>query len=115
ESSTAAGSRTTSGTAPCISPAQDRIRVRVGRCNSNPGTGTAARACASAMDFPFGFRFILGLLRIAAVLAILAPARPSYATNGVEELLRETHWGESSAELLHQFGDEAKRLPHALD
>lgn len=35
--------------------------------------------------------------------------------NGIEELLRETHWGESSAELLHQFGDQARRSAHALD
>ena len=35
--------------------------------------------------------------------------------NGIEELLQGTHWGESSAELLHQFGDEARWLGHALD
>ena len=48
-------------------------------------------------------------------MAILGSVRPSYATNGIEELLRENHWGESSAELLHRFGDEARWLPHALD
>ena len=48
-------------------------------------------------------------------MAILGSVRPSYATNGIEELLLETHWGETSAELLHQFGDEARWLPHALD
>jgi hypothetical protein len=67
------------------------------------------------MDFPFVCRLLLRLLWTAGALAILAPARPSYATNGIEELLQETHWGESSAELLHQFGGEARQLPHALD
>src|SRR5262245_20695463 len=60
--------------------------------------------------------FLLRLLRTAAVLAILVVlVRPSYAMTRIEELLQATHWGESSAELLHQFGDKAKRLPHALD
>jgi len=70
---------------------------------------------ASAMDFPSVYRLLLRLLRTAAALAILGSVRPSYATNGIEELLLETHWGETSAELLHQFGDEARWLPHALD
>jgi hypothetical protein len=43
------------------------------------------------------------------------PARVSCATNGIEELLRETHWGQSSGELLGQFGDGARRLPRPLD
>jgi hypothetical protein len=51
----------------------------------------------------------------AAALALLTLARLSYASNGIEELLRETHWGQSSGELLRQFGDEAMRLPRALD
>jgi hypothetical protein len=58
---------------------------------------------------------LLWLLRSATALAILSPARLSYATNGIEELLQETYWGESSGELVRQFGDEARRLPQALD
>jgi hypothetical protein len=42
-------------------------------------------------------------------------SRPSFAADGIEDLLRETHWGESSGELLGQFGGEARRLPRALD
>jgi hypothetical protein len=87
-----------------------------GRCRkSNPGTNKAACVLASAMDFPSVCRLLLRLLRTAAALAILGLVRPSFATNGIGELLRETHWGGSSAELLHQFGDEARWLPHALD
>src|SRR5262249_10146649 len=57
----------------------------------------------------------LRLLRTAAALAVLVLARLSFAADGIEELLRETHWGESSGELLGQFGDKARRLPRALD
>ena len=60
-------------------------------------------------------RFILRLLQIAAALAVLMPVQPSSAADPIEELLRETHWGESSGELIRQFGDEARRLPRALD
>jgi hypothetical protein len=48
-------------------------------------------------------------------LTVLLSVRLSFAADGIEDLLRETHWGESSSELLHQFGDEATRLPRALD
>jgi len=54
------------------------------------------------------------LLRIAAAFVVLAPVRFSLA-DGIEELLRQTHWGEASDELLHQFGGKARRLPRALD
>ena len=60
-------------------------------------------------------RSSLRLLRTAAALAVLVLARLSFAADGIEELLRETHWGESSGELLGQFGDKARRLPRALD
>ena len=43
------------------------------------------------------------------------PVKLSFAGDGMEELLHETHWGESSGELLDLFGDEARRLPRALD
>ena len=55
------------------------------------------------------------LLRTEAALVVLAPVRLSLAAGGIEELLREIHWGESSDELLHQFGGKARRLPRALD
>jgi hypothetical protein len=59
-------------------------------------------------------RFFFRLLQTAAALAILAPVQPS-AADPIAGLLRETHWGESSGELIRQFGDEARRLRHALD
>jgi hypothetical protein len=59
--------------------------------------------------------FLLRLLRAAIVVAVLVHPRFSVAADGVDELLRETHWGELSGELLRQLGDEAKRLPRALD
>jgi hypothetical protein len=78
-----------------------------------PGGGEHPPAFAS--DFLFVCHFLLGLLLTAARLAILVPARFSFAADGIEELLRETHWGESSSKLLDQFGDEARQLPRALD
>jgi hypothetical protein len=66
------------------------------------------------MILGFWDRFVRSLL-IAAALAVLMSARLSFAGDGIEELLRETHWGESSGELRDQFGDEARWLPHALD
>jgi hypothetical protein len=51
----------------------------------------------------------------AAALAILMPARPSFAADEITELLQDTHWGEASGELLHQFGEKARRLSRALD
>ena len=67
-----------------------------------PGTGGHLPAC---------FR----LLCAAAALALLMPIRFSYATIGIEELLRETRWGELSGELIGQFGDQARRLRRPLD
>ena len=69
----------------------------------------------SAGPAPKVCRFLLLLLSTAAALAVLIPTRLSSAANGVEALFRETHWGESSGELLHKFGDAARRLPRALD
>ena len=60
-------------------------------------------------------RFLLRLLQTSAALAVLVPAGLSLAAGGTEDLLRETHWGETSGELLRQFGDEARRLPRAVD
>ncbi len=59
-------------------------------------------------------RFFFRLLQTAAALAILVPVQPS-AADPIAGLLRETHWGESSGELIRQFGDEARRLRRALD
>jgi len=52
---------------------------------------------------------------IAVSLAVVAVATPGFAADGIEEVLRETHWGESSDELARQFGIHAIRLPRALD
>jgi hypothetical protein len=58
---------------------------------------------------------LLSFLRLAIGLAVLAPARASHAADGIEELLRDTHWSESSTELLDQFAAEATPLRKALD
>jgi hypothetical protein len=82
---------------------------------SNPAPGGRGHPSTSASNPPFVHWFLLWLLRTAIVVAVLAHPRFSAAADGIEELLRETHWGESSSELLRQFGDEAERLPRALD
>jgi hypothetical protein len=63
------------------------------------------------------YRLLLQLLATAAALALAVsvPVELSFAGGGMEELLHETHWGESSGELFDLFGDEARRLPRALD
>ena len=88
--------------------------MSVRRYISNPEPG-GGHLPGFASDFPFVCRLLLRLLWTAAALAVLALARLSCAADGIAELLRETHWGESSGELLGQFGDEARRLPRALD
>jgi hypothetical protein len=52
---------------------------------------------------------------VAVAVAVVALATPAFAADGIEEVLRETHWGESSDELARQFGANAIRLPRALD
>jgi hypothetical protein len=52
---------------------------------------------------------------VAVAVAVVALATRVFAADGIEEVLRETHWGESSDELAHQFGSQAIRLPRALD
>jgi hypothetical protein len=52
---------------------------------------------------------------VAVSVAVVAVATPAFAADGIEEVLRETHWGESSDELARQFGTHAIRLPRALD
>jgi len=57
-----------------------------------------------------------GLARgVAAGLALLTLGGPSCAASGIRELAQETHWGESSDQLLGHFGADATRLPHAID
>lgn len=66
----------------------------------------------------FGFLLslsIAGFARVAVVAAIVAVATPAFAADGIEEVLRKTHWGESSGELFRQFGTHAIRLPRAFD
>jgi hypothetical protein len=48
--------------------------------------------------------FIVRLAWVAVAVAVVPLATPAFAANGIEEVLRETHWDESSAE-----------LPRALD
>jgi hypothetical protein len=45
---------------------------------------------------------------------VLALPWPAPASDRVEGLWQQTHWGES-ADALQQFGRDAERLPHALD
>jgi hypothetical protein len=51
----------------------------------------------------------------AAAAAVLLAASPSPAADGVATLLRATHWGETSEELLHSFGAAALKLKVPLD
>src|SRR5271170_4435019 len=63
-------------------------------------------------------RILLSLgrrLPIAAAAAVLLLVWPLFAADGVEALLRETHWGEASDSLLHQFGAAVEQLPRPLD
>ena len=66
---------------------------------------------AFANGFCFACRFLWSLM----IAAVLVSARSSFAGDGIEQLLQETHWGESSGELRSQFGDAARGLPHVLD
>lgn len=54
------------------------------------------------------------LLLVAAAAGLL-PVAPSIAADGVEALLRDTHWGESSQALLSRLGAAAERLPQPFD
>lgn len=58
---------------------------------------------------------IVRFARVAVAVAVVALATSAFAADGIEEVLRETHWGESSDELARQFGTHAIRLPRALD
>jgi hypothetical protein len=66
-----------------------------------------------------GAGFLFGLtpwlLRLAVGVAAVALAGPLLAASGVEGIWLQTHWGESSDALLQQFGNDAMRLPRALD
>jgi hypothetical protein len=55
------------------------------------------------------------LLHAAAAAAALFAASPAPAEDGVAPLLRETHWGETSEQLLRRFGAAAVRLKEPLD
>jgi hypothetical protein len=92
--------------------AQNPVSTRPWKSNSEPGSGHPP---ASAGGFSFVCWFLLRLLWTAAALAVLVHARSSFAADGIAELLRDTHWGESSGALFQQFGDDARRLPRALD
>jgi hypothetical protein len=52
---------------------------------------------------------------MVAGVVMVTFAGPSCAADGITELARETHWGESSDQLLGHFADRASRLPHAVD
>ncbi len=52
---------------------------------------------------------------IAFAAAGLLLVLPALAADGIEGLLNEVHWGESSQGLARQFGAEAVQLPRPLD
>src|SRR4029077_1780899 len=58
-------------------------------------------------------RFMSVILFLCLGAVALAGAPP--AATGIEGLWRQTYWGESSVELLRQFGTDARQLPRALD
>jgi hypothetical protein len=51
----------------------------------------------------------------AVAVAVVALATPAFAVGEIDEVLRETHWGETPGELFRRFGTDAVRLPRALD
>jgi hypothetical protein len=53
--------------------------------------------------------------RIAIALAMTALPGSLYAADGIAELVRRTHWGELSDELLQGFGADAVRSPRPID
>jgi hypothetical protein len=61
------------------------------------------------------FALLRRCLAIAATAATVLLVSTSFAVDGVEALLREIHWGESSDALLHQLGAAAERLPRPFD
>jgi hypothetical protein len=77
------------------------------RSNIHTGhsAGLAAKLC----------RALIRLLGTAAVLAVLMPVPLSSAADGIDELLRQTSWGEQSGQLLRRFAEQAKALPRAVD
>jgi hypothetical protein len=52
---------------------------------------------------------------VAAAAAVIALAGSSLAGGAIEELWQRTHWGQSSDELLRQFGSRATRLTRPVD
>jgi len=52
---------------------------------------------------------------LAALLAVIAFARPALSQTGIGEIWRQTHWGETADALLRQFAAEATKLPQAVD
>jgi hypothetical protein len=55
------------------------------------------------------------LLQTVAAIVVIACARPALSETGIQEIRRQTHWGESADELLRQFGAEATKLLRAVD
>jgi hypothetical protein len=64
---------------------------------------------------PIRFASMTLFFRLAVGLATATFTGPLLAGAGVEELWRQTHWGESSEALRRQFGSDASTLPRALD
>jgi hypothetical protein len=58
---------------------------------------------------------IVRVVWVAVAVAVATLTTPAFAADGMEDVLRETHWDESSAELSLQFGTRATRLARALD
>jgi hypothetical protein len=74
----------------------------------------AEHKSASAFIFSL-LPFRLAGLRGAIALSMVAVSGPAWTADGITELLRRAHWGETSAALFEEFRAVAVRLPRALD
>jgi hypothetical protein len=58
---------------------------------------------------------VRSLFVFALAVAVAAVAEPARASSSIAGLWQQTRWGESSDELLREFGPDSERLPRALD
>jgi hypothetical protein len=94
--------------------------LALGPRSASPAGAPCWQASSQANPRPFRVKKLLrpSIFRfawVAVAVAVVALATPAFAAGGIDEVLRETHWGESSGELYRQFGTNAIQLPRALD
>jgi hypothetical protein len=73
------------------------------------------RTAGERTVFPHLVPSLRRIARIAVALAVVGLPRPLLAADGIAELLRRTHWGESSEELHQQFNADALQSPRPID